>query len=174
MSAAAAAAAAEAESTTEDHAIAAINRLIAQGKITNVIEDPRNKFLRPENCGHPEAARASAPQPTSRQHTATASHVTPVRLWQCGGEQPAHRGRQQQSTGAPVAAPRCRWRTGSGNSSLPADTGWQLQAASATAHRPPGRQRAAAGPRGCQRIEGTGGNSHSIDRTSPQGTPPLC
>jgi hypothetical protein len=74
-----------------------------------------------------------------------ASRVTPVWLWPCGGEQPAHRGRQQQSTGAPVAAPRCRQRIGSGNSRLPADTGWQLQAASATAHQLPGRQRAAAG-----------------------------
>ena len=93
----------------------------------------------------PLSTNASAPQPTSRQHTATASRVTPVWLWPCGGEQPAHRGRQQQSTGAPVAAPRCRQRIGSGNSRLPADTGWQLQAASATAHQLPGRQRAAAG-----------------------------
>ena len=63
------------------------------------------------------------------------------------GQWPAHRGRQQQSTGAPAATPRCRWHTGSGNSRLPADTGWQLQAASATAHRPPGRAPAGSGRR---------------------------
>ena len=73
------------------------------------------------------------------------------------GQWPAHRGRQQQSTGAPVATPRCRWRTGSGNSSLPADTGWQLQAAGATAHRPPGRQRAAAGAPRLPADRGDGG-----------------
>ena len=125
----------------------------ASGRLVTGASRQRSRYLgsstpaAPRHNGllAPLSTNGSAPQPTSRQHTATASRVTPVRLWQCGGEQPAHRGRQQQSTGAPVAAPRYRQRTGSRNSRLPAHTGWQLQPASTTAHRPPGRRRPAAG-----------------------------
>ena len=80
-----------------------------------------------------------ATRPTYHQRLSAAAHVTPAhcyceprhasRLWQCGGEQPAQRTAPSAAVHrrTAVAAPRCRQRTASGNSRLPADTG-HLQA----------------------------------------------
>ena len=54
---ASAAAAHRDQETREDHVIETINRLIDEGKVVNVVEDPRNAFVRAASA---EGASATA------------------------------------------------------------------------------------------------------------------